>query len=337
MHAETTECEGTMIDSNNGLLPPNPDTAQGNPRRLGVELEFSGMDIDTASTIVEAQFGGSVEVVSDFEHRVQDTSLGEFNVELDFEYLKAAGRDESLDRDSLLDHLPQWMVAEMARLVVPIEVVSPPVAMQKITCLDAVVDRLRDAGALGTRQSPVYAFGMHLNPEMPALDSVTITRYLRAFLCLYEWLLRESDVDWSRRLTPYINPFPTEYVRLVVSPDYAPTLTDLMDDYLATNADRNRALDMLPLFAHIDERRVRDSIDDPRIKPRPTLHYRLANCDIDLNDWGIVTAWRHWLEVERLANDHDRLRSIATAYRDHLGAISSRAFGDWAAQCDQWL
>lgn len=332
------ERERNMTSTDISLLPPNTDTAEGNQRRLGVELEFSGVDIETTSAIVEAEFGGCIEMMSEFEHRVHDTSLGDFNVELDFEYLKAAGREEEpVDRDSLLDHVPQWIVAELARLVVPVEVVSPPIAMDRIACLDAVVVKLRDAGALGTRQSPVYAFGMHLNPEMPALGADTIAGYLRAFLCLYEWLLRKSEVDWSRRVTPYINPFPADYVRRVIAPDYAPTLTGLMDDYLESNADRNRALDMLPLFAHLDEPRVRAAIDDPRIKPRPTLHYRLANCDIDLSGWGIDTAWRHWLEVERLAHDRERLAAVAVAYQEHLNTISSRAFGDWATQCEQWL
>ena len=327
-----------MRDLNESLLPPDDRTADGVRRRLGVELEFSGMDIETASAIVAAEFGGSIDVISAFEHRVCDTCLGDFNVELDYEYLKTIGREgQGLDRESLLDHIPPQIVAEIARHVVPVEVVSPPIDMHRIGRLDSVVDKLREAGACGTRHSPVYAFGLHLNPEMPALDAGTIVAYLRAFLCVYEWLLRVSEVNWTRRVTPYINAFPTEYIRRVVASDYAPSLTELIDDYLAWNADRNRALDMLPLFAHLDEERVRAIIDDPRIKPRPALHYRLANCDIDLPGWGILTAWRHWLEVEHLAKDRERLATVAAAYREHLDGFASRAFGDWAARCEQWL
>jgi len=327
-----------MNPSDDALLPPEVLTEDGAKRRLGVELEFSGLDIEVASAIVQTTFGGSIAVVSDFEHKVKDTALGDFNVELDFEYLKTIGREEALaDRASLLDHVPQWLVEEIARHLVPIEVVSPPVAMDQLEHLDALAAKLREAGALGTRQSPLYAFGLHLNPEMPALHAETICAYLRAFLCLYDWLLKVSEVDWSRRVTPYINPFPIEYVRRLVAPDYAPSLTALMDDYLEANAERNRALDMLPLFAHLDEDRVRACVDDPRIKPRPTLHYRLANCDIDRPGWGVHLAWRHWLEVERLANDRERLAEVAAGYHEHLGKITSRTFEDWATRCEQWL
>ncbi len=327
-----------MTRTDDSHLPPKPHTQAGAVRRLGVELEFSGMSLESASEIVAAEFGGAVDVISAFEHRVRDTSLGDFNVEIDFEYLKSLGReDNAVDRESLLDHIPQHILAEIARHVVPIEVVSPPMPMDEIMHFDAVIEKLRDAGARGTRQSPVYAFGLHLNPEMPALDAPTIAAYLRAFLCLYEWLLKVSEVDWTRRITPYINPFPGEYVRRAVAPDYAPSMTALMDDYLASNADRNRALDMLPLFAHLDEERVRAVIDDPRIKPRPTLHYRLANCDIDRPGWSVLSAWRHWLEVERLAHDEERLTTVAAAYHEHLSEFTSRAFGDWVTHCEQWL
>lgn len=333
-----TMMQADMPEENQAFLPPETRTASGEMRRIGIELEFSGIDLESAADIVAGEFGGSREVVSAFEHRVTSSCLGDFNVELDYDYLKKFGREvDENDKESLLAHIPQELVAEIARRIVPIEIVSPPIAMDLIERFDAVIGRLRDAGARGTRQSPVYAFGLHLNPEMPSLDAETILAYLCGFLCLYEWLLKVSEVDWSRRVTPYINPFPTEYVRRAISRDYDPSLSELIDDYLASNADRNRALDMLPLFAHIDERRVRAVIDDPRIKPRPTLHYRLANCDIDRAGWGVLTAWRHWLEVERLAQDPERLAAISAAYLEHLDGFASRAFGDWPARCRKWL
>jgi len=319
-------------------LPPESRTSEDAMRRLGVELEFSGMDIETAAGVVENELGGSIEVISAFEQRVDGSRLGDFNVELDYEYLKTIGRGEGpVDRESLVHHIPPEFVAAIARHVVPVEVVSPPIPMDEIGQLEVVIGKLRDAGARGTRHSPIYAFGLHLNPEMPALDAETIGAYLRAFLCLYDWLVRESEVDWTRRVTPYINSFPKEYVQKVAAPDYSPSLPELMDDYLESNADRNRALDMLPLFAHLDEGRVRAAIDDPRIKARPTLHYRLPNCDIDRSGWGLNTAWRHWLEVERLAHDRERLATVTAAYQEYLGDFTSRTFGDWATRSEQWL
>ena len=45
-------------------LPPVEDTQTGEPRRVGVELEMGGLDIDTLSRLVVHHIGGSVEKVS---------------------------------------------------------------------------------------------------------------------------------------------------------------------------------------------------------------------------------------------------------------------------------
>jgi hypothetical protein len=80
-----------------------------------------------------------------------------------------------------------------------------------------------------------------------------------------------ADINLTRRITSYIDPFPIEYVRKVIAPAYRPDLGTLIDDYLEHNPTRNRALDLLPLFLHLDEERVRAITDDPLIKPRPTF------------------------------------------------------------------
>ena len=59
---------------------------------------------------------------------------------------------------------------------------------------------------------------------------------------------------------------------------------------------------MLPLFAWIDEDRVRTTIDDPRIKPRPTFHYRLPNAQVSDSLWSLAEDWNRWVVVETLAD-----------------------------------
>jgi hypothetical protein len=320
-------------------LPPWRMTEEGRTRNCGVELEFSGLDIDTIAELARAQLGGSVERVSPYEYRLTGTPLGTFAIELDFAYLKKVGRqaDEREAGVFDIDKLSEDLLAMVAKRVVPFEVVSPPLPMDRLAVLEPLIARLREAGALGTGHAVVYAFGLHLNPEMPRLDSETIVAYLRAFLCLYEWLLRVSGVDWSRRLTPYIRPYAKEYVRQVVAEDYRPGLTALIDDYLAANPERNRALDLLPLFAHLDPARVGHAVKDPRIQARPTLHYRLPNCDIDRAGWGILEAWRHWLQVEHLASDAERLARFSARYREFLDRPIEGLVGDWAQISEQWL
>ena len=73
---------------------------------------------------------------------------------------------------------------------------------------------------------------------------------------LFDWLRSRCHPDLSRRISPYIEPYPLDYARLILQPDYAPDSGRLIDDYLRHNPTRNRALDMLPVFAHLDEARV---------------------------------------------------------------------------------
>ncbi len=166
----------------------------------------------------------------------------------------------------------------------------PPIAISELHALEALVKALREAGARGTEDSPLYAFGMHLNQELPALDAGTIRDYLRSYIVLFEWLKEVSNVAISRRVFPYIQPYTKDYNRLVCAPDYAPDIVNLIDDYLEHNPTRNRALEMLPLFSHIDAKRVKAVIEDGLVNARPTLHYRLPNCEIQRADWDIGVA-----------------------------------------------
>lgn len=327
-----------MTNGSDEVLPPVTETSNGEIRRLGVELEFSGVDMDSIAGVLADELGGSVRSVGRYECEVVDTEFGPFGIELDYEYLKSLGRKD-LDADGEFDinRLSEEVLAEIAKRIVPFEIVTPPLPMDRIDILDPIVERLRAEGARGTRHSPAYAFGLHLNPEVPALDADTLARYIKAFICLYDWLVRENDVDWTRRLTPYINPFPKDYARLVVNRDYQPNMDRLIDDYLEWNADRNRALDMLPLFAHVDEPRVRSVIDDSRVKARPAFHYRLPNCDVDVSGWGIKMPWKLWLQVEHLSNDPGRLERISRAYAKYLDNPVTVVFKNWANASERWV
>ena len=329
-----------MADSAGKLpLPPDPLTSEGAPRRLGVELELQGLDVEALSALVAEHLDGEVEAISRYEHKITGDDAGDWTVELDFAYLKQRGREDS-SGDSILDQLDgaaEELLAAGSERLVPMEVVTPPLPMDRLGQLEQLIVKLRDAGARGTRDGLTFAFGMHLNPELPDTEADTVTGYLKAFLCLFDWLKAEADVDLLRRITPYIDPFPVDYVRKVIDPEYWPALPVLIDDYLTDNPTRNRALDMLPLFAFIDEDRVRARIDDPRIKARPALHYRLPNCQIDEPGWGIHHAWCDWLQVEHLAADRPHLGALCERYRAHLDQPIGRLVNDWTEQLKPWL
>ena len=105
--------------------------------------------------------------------------------------------------------------------------------------------------------------------------------------------------------------YPEDYVAHVLAADYRPDLETLIDDFLEFTPTRNRPLDLLPLFAHIDEDRVMAApVEKELIKPRPAFHYRLPNCLVDEPDWSLAVPWNDWVEVERLAADAKALEKL---------------------------
>lgn len=320
-------------------MPPLVNCEDGRPRRIGVEIETVGPSIDDLSGIVADHVGGRVVRISRYEHQVEGDRAGSWSVKLDVAWLVERGRHrhEGEGGMELLDELAELVLRAGADQIVPLEIVTPPLPMKRLEGIQRLIETLRESGARGTRTGLMYAFGLQLNPELPALDARTIARYLKAFACLYEWLESRSRVDSTRKLTGYVSAYPGRYVRLLADPDYWPTLDRLIDDYLAFNPTRNRALDMLPLFLHLDERRVRGVVDDERVKPRPALHYRLPNCEVDEAHWNVDIVWRDWLQVEHLAADEERLIEICRRYCAHADRLLDSLFTDWAEEAGQWV
>lgn len=317
--------------------PPWLKNADGDIRRVGVELEISGLKLDDLSNCVAEFFGLQVETKGRYERLIKGDSAGHWVVELDFELLKKLGREPrspGIDLGETAEDVLAWA----AEALVPLEVISPPLPWNRLNEVEALIERLREAGARGTTDSAINAFGMQFNPELPSFEPELISACLKAFLCFYEWLFVRADIDISRRVTSYVNPFPSNYVKKVIAADYWPDIATLIDDYLADNPTRNRAIDMLPLFMFLDKKRVLAKVDDTLIKARPTFHYRLPDCDIHRSDWGLYLAWNDWVEVERLAADKARLKACCTAYSKHLNSPLNRLFGDWAADVEKnWL
>lgn len=327
--------------SENWELPDKLEKADGDPRRVGIEIELQGIDVEELADLAAETLGGTVDRVSSVEFNIDVPDFGKFRVEVDFRLLKelAHEREGRIDNgdESLMDFAVDLLGGASAVLV-PCEIVTPPIPMQSMAePMDALVKQLRAAGGEGTRKSVLYAFGVHLNVEPPDLEAGTVLDYLRAFVCLYDWIFDEGRVDVSRQISPYIRPYKRDYDLLIANPEYEPDWPGLIDDYLEHNPTRDRAMDMLPMFAHIDEERVTVTVDDPLIKPRPAFHYRLANSCIDEDGWSIADPWNRWMQVERLAADPDALRDCSIAFAEDRERMLRNVDKRWVQEVTQWI
>ncbi|MFV0420675.1 amidoligase family protein [Oleidesulfovibrio sp.] len=328
-----------MPDRVRFAMPPIMHNAAGEIRKVGFELEFTGVQLLDVAQDVADIFGGKAERQSNYIYKVSNTRFGDFTLEVDASQLKSEkykdllselGFDLDIETLNSLDSL----LLKIASLAVPFELVMPPVPLtelQELSCLESI---LRRRAARGTRDSLLYAFAMQFNPELPSFEPAVILDHMRAFFVLQHWLELEMDIDISRRLSPFIDSFPEAYIRKVLKADYTPDLRQLIDDYLQYNPTRNRPLDMTCLFAHLDYDRVISKVEEPHlVKPRPTFHFRMPDCRIDEPSWSMALEWNRWVNVEQLAADKTELRKVCDAYLATPPSIGSilQELSDWIA------
>ncbi|SHG47269.1 Putative amidoligase enzyme [Fodinibius roseus] len=317
-------------------LPEIINTARGDQRKVGLELELAGIEIEKVAEIVQSLYGGDINEEHRYHYEISDSKLGDFRIELDARILrKMANRDifgkwgTDLEEESIRKSLED-AVDKLAKTVVPLEVVMPPIPVTELYRLEDLRERLQENKAEGTHTSFVHAFGMHINIESPDLKTETLLNYLRSFLILYPWLLEVLEVDFSRRISPFVDPFSQKYVVKILEPSYNPDQEQFIRDYLEFNPTRNRPLDMMPIFARVNNKLIYPVMKGRKNDPRPTFHYRLPNSRIDDPEWRFEDEWNRWLEIEKLAGDKEMLHKLSRLYltRNEETVMSFRR--EWA-------
>ncbi len=321
-------------------LPNRQTNFEGRPRRVGVEIEFAAVSAERAARRVVELYGGEAIREDAHRYRIQNTTLGEFLVELDTQYAHrtpGAAPPSATGLQGLIDTFSEAMrevYGDIGSLVIPYEVVCPPIDVDQLPQLERLIEALRAEGAKGTRDNLLHAFGVQLNPDIATRDPQWILAVLKAEILLSEWLRAVISIDMARRMLAFADPFPQPYVHRILKADYWPDQDQLIDDYLTYNPTRNRELDMLPMFMWLDEARVRRKVADKLVKARPTFHYRLPDAKISETRWSLTLEWNRWCVVERLAEDREMLAEMGQAYIENDLSILSE---DWALRCTEWL
>ncbi|EIM25141.1 amidoligase family protein [Microvirga lotononidis] len=303
-------------------LPPVLLNEQGQMRTVGIEIEFVGPSAERTVQALQEALGGRLIEEDPHAFALKESAIGDLTVELDSRILhpgKQAGTQKGV--------LPKIaaLFGFAARYLVPCELVTAPIPVDRLQELNRILAILRGVGAKGTQDGPFYAFGLHFNPEIPRRDVATLTAFMKSFALLNPWLRREASPDATRNLLGFADPFPAEYVRRIGDPYYWPDMPGFIDDYLAYNATRNRDLDLLPLLHDFDATRVRAVLPNEKINGRPTFHYRLPDARVSDPGWSIAPDWNRWVCVERLAADREKLDAVGAAYLSFEGEDKSWA------------
>lgn len=297
---------------------PQLNSARGTPRRTGVEIEFANLTEQETAGVVQSLWGGRIVALNEHDITIEGSTLGDVKIELDTFLRDKAG---SVVADKLLD----W-----SRAVVPVEIVTAPLTPDGVAKCDTLIDALVRAGAKGSQDGVLYGFGVHLNPEVAAETKAAILPTVRAFALTEDWLRAIDPVDPSRRLLPFVDPWPRGLVDVLADHPADWTMADLTRTYLDLSPTRNRGLDLLPLLTHLHPDLVAAALPDAPKSGRPTFHYRLPEARLGDASWSIAYEWNRWVLVERIAADADMLDDLARAWRTHRAAIATTRNG-WAS------
>ncbi|MFD2512443.1 amidoligase family protein [Pontibacter locisalis] len=320
----------------------------GKLRTVGFELEFSNLGIDEAVKIIQDLYGGEVQPENRFSKKVVGTALGDFNIEFDLTLLTEKNYKKAFDKYNIrladirvgkntLEDEVETLLEGITGIVFPYEIATPPVPCTQIDHFEKLRQALYEHHAEGTKASLKNAFGTHINIEVPDVEPETIIRYLRALILLYPWLLQVGQTDFARRVSPFIDPYPSGYAALLLSPGYQPSMEELIEDYHKFNPDRNRPLDMYPLFAALKEGMQEQYTEIGKVKARETFHYRLPNSSISQPEWSLAEEWNNWVAVEELANDRLRLKKMSEAYLELKDNTLIGFEAQWAKRTGKWL
>jgi hypothetical protein len=319
----------TLVEtlSDDAFLPlPVPRTAEGRERRTGVEIEFGGMDEVRAAQLVVACLGGRSVASGKYAVRVEDTVIGAVRIELD-----TAFRGDAPSR-------LKAVVLDLSRRVVPVEIVTDPVAPRDLRRIEELRATLCAAGAIGSRGGRFLGFGLHLNVEVAARTAAAVVPVLRAFALLEDWLRRQPALDPSRRLLPFVDPYPRRFVDRVAAEGADWDLDRLAEVYLDESPSRNRGLDLLPLLRDLDAARVERALGAgaASVSARPAFHYRLPDSRVDEADWRIAHEWNRWRLVEAVAADEALLSGLAEEWVRHRSRVAGTV-ADWRRHVENVL
>ena len=301
---------------------PRMRTADGHDRRVGVEIEFAGLTEKETAQLAADRLGGKVEREGGHRLVVSGTELGKIEVELDTA-LKDWGGNPLVDAG-----------LDAARGLIPVEIVTEPLDWPGLGRLDTFREALREAGAIGTYNGALLGFGVHFNIAVVGERDPYTARTILAFGLLEDWLRSRSPIDATRRLMPFVEPWPSTFVERLSKDAPAPSMDTIRKAYAEHCDSRNYALDLLPLFKSADPAGFETLFSDQtNTKGRPAFHYRLPDSRIDEEDWTLAREWERWCSVENLADRPDLLADLASDYRDRLRPLMGER-GAWAEHVD---
>lgn len=288
------------------VTPPTPGRHGGGVRRVGVEIEFTGLGADEVAGLAERVYGGKCERIDRQALLLRGSSVEEVEIALD---LQLADRSLKVRTPLRSGGSASKIIDNPGTPVAPLAIIARPIPWTQLHRLDALAGELAEASMKAAAHTPVEAFGLYLNPEIQADDATAIAAVMKAFALLAPLFDAERGTGGTSRPSGYVGPWPEIYLAKLLSPDYWPDRAILANDHVEAVGDRLCGLDLLPLWAELEPGASKGSrVGDP-VKGRRAYRIRLP--DHGSSSGGLVSSLGNdWLRIEELAADDALLEKM---------------------------
>ncbi len=194
-------------------------------RRVGLEVEFSGLEMDEVLDILQAELGGKLE-------RVEEKDTFYFK-------LKRSRLSRTAEEEKIWIHFegnetdPDSKITDVSKIKT-IEVTSSPIDWEGVKIFDGAIQKLREAGAVGTTET--NAVSIQVNVEMataknPHYKVEDLLSLLRNYYSASNFAMIEKEVPLPEVRKPYVGTYSQEMMKRIMDPKYKPSLREFYNDF----------------------------------------------------------------------------------------------------------
>lgn len=194
-------------------------------KRVGLEVEFSGLEMDEVLEILQEELGGKLERVEE-----QDT----------FYYkLKKSRLTRTEEAEKVWIHFegnetnPDEKIKDVSKIKT-IEVTTSPIHWEGVKIFDSAISRLKKAGAIGTTEDNAVSIQVNIEvatKDKPQFSVETLLSLLRNYYSEENFAMIEKEIPLPQVRKPYVGAYSEEMMKRILDPDYRPSLREFYNDF----------------------------------------------------------------------------------------------------------
>lgn len=218
--AQATQCEGLICLAENGFFD------EYKFKRVGLEVEFSGLGMDEVLEILQEELGGKLERVEEgdtFYYKLKKSRLSR-TAEAEKIWIHFEGNETD----------PGSKITDVSKIKT-IEVTTSPIDFEGVKIFDGAVQKLKQAGAIGTTVD--NAVSIQVNVEMatsekPRVKIEDLLSLLRNYYSKEHFAMIEKEIPLPDVRKPYVGGYSQEMMKRILDPNYKPSLREFYNDFL---------------------------------------------------------------------------------------------------------